>query len=234
MVAQLREGRTYRRLLGMTASPQVADRLRQAFEHGRLQFEAQLATATVLFADIRGFTRFAESRHPTDVIRFLNEYLNGLVGIIQKHDGVINRFFGDAAMAFFGVLPEPQPPAQAAANAIGAALDIVHYLEEFNRQLSARGQEPLRIGIGVSTGTVVAGTVGSEERLDYTLLGDTVNVAYRLSYLNKEYPAWDLFVADDTYRLLPEGAYPSAVHLPGVEVKGRTMPLDVYALELPR
>lgn len=233
MVHQLREGRMYRSLLGLTASPEIAERLREAYECGRVQLEAQSTVATVLFADIRGFTQYAESREPAQVMRFLNEYLQGLVGIIREHDGVINRFFGDAAMAFFGVLPEAQPAAESAENGLTAALAILHYVEEFNLQLQARGDAPLRIGVGVCTGPVVAGTIGSVERLDYTLLGDTVNIAYRLSYLNKEYPQWDLFVSADTYRLLEDGLALRATRLANVYVKGRTTPLDVYAIEEP-
>ena len=230
MVLQLREGRTYRDLLGLAASPEVADRLRQAFQEGRLELEAQLTTATVLFADIRGFTRFAESRDPGYVMRFLNEYLHGLVHIIREHDGVVNKFFGDSAFAFFGVLPEIQPPEVGARRAIRAALAITQYIRAFNRELEARGEEPMRVGFGISTGSVVAGAVGSEERLDYTLLGDTVNVSYRLSSLNKEYPAWDIFVSDDTYRLLDGAMDLEVTCLPDVHVHGRMTPLDIYAI----
>jgi adenylate cyclase len=230
MVLQLREGRTYRDLLGLTASPEVAERLRQSFQQGRLELEAQLTTATVMFADIRGFTRFAESRDPGYVMRFLNEYLHDLVHIIREHDGVVNRFFGDAAMAFFGVLPEIQPPESGARRAIRAALAITQYIDAFNRELEARGEEPMRVGLGISTGSVVAGALGSEDRLDYTLLGDTVNVSYRLSSLNKEYPAWDIFLSDDTYRLLDGELDLDVTHLPDVHVHGRMTSLDIYAI----
>jgi adenylate cyclase len=231
MVLQLREGRTYRDLLGLAASPEVAERLRQSFQQGRVELEAQLTTATVLFTDIRGFTRFSEHRDPGYVMRFLNEYLHGLVHIIREHDGVVNKFFGDAAMAFFGVLPEIQPPELGAQRAIRAALAITQYIEAFNRELEARGEEPMRVGLGISTGSVVAGAVGSEERLDYTLLGDTVNVSYRLSSLNKEYPEWDIFASDDTYRLLDEEMGLEVTHLPDVHVHGRMTPLDIYAIK---
>ncbi|NLF02376.1 MAG: HAMP domain-containing protein, partial [Anaerolineales bacterium] len=230
MVVQLREGRTYRDLLGLAASPEVADRLRKSFREGRLSMEAQLTTATVLFADIRGFTRFAESRDPAYVMRFLNDYLQGLVQIIRQYDGVINRFFGDAAMAFFGVLPESQPAEVGAKNAVLASLAILEYLRAFNEQLEARGEEHLRVGFGVSTGAVVAGAIGSEERLDYTLLGDTVNVAFRLSSMNKEYPTWDLFVSSETYQLLDGEPSIEATPLPNMRIQGRMAPIDIYAI----
>lgn len=231
MVEELREGRTYRDLLGLTASPEVAERLRESVEGGRLQLdEAQSTTATILFCDIRGFTRLSEDKEPKYVIRLLNEYLRGIVKIIKDHNGVINKFVGDAALAFFGVLPEARPSGESAQDAVAAALAMLDYLEEFNRLRREQNEEPLRIGIGVNTGPVVAGMVGSEERLEYTVLGDTVNVAQRLSDLNKEYPEHDVFVSADTYRGLDKALRDRAVHMGATKMKGRVAPVDAYAL----
>jgi len=230
MVVQLREGRFYRDLLGLTASPEVAERLREGLQEGRLQLEAQSVVATVLFADIRGFTRMSENQDPAYVIRFLNEYLHGLIGIIREYHGIINKFAGDAALAFFGILPEARPPEQSARDGLGAAMAIQRYLKEFNRRREARGETPLRVGIGVNTGLVVVGTLGSEERLEYTIIGDTVNVAQRLSDLNKEYPECDLFIGPETYRLIGDELGDRVVHLRDVRVKGRAKPLDVCAV----
>jgi len=230
MVQQLQEGRAYRDLLCLTASRQVAERLHRAFEQGRLTQEAQLVVATVLFVDIRGFTGFAESRDPAEVMDFLNEYLHGFVSIVQHHGGVVSKFLGDAAMAFFGVLPEARPPAEAARNALAAALAIVDHVETFNRRREPMGDRPLRVGVGVSTGRMVAGTLGSEQRLEYTILGDAVNVAERLSGLNKVYPRFDLFISGETYRLLQRDLEAGVTPLGSVAVRGRVKPLDVYAI----
>lgn len=229
MVLELREGRLYRDLLGLTASPEVAERLRQGVQKGRLHLQAQSVIATVLFADIRGFTRLSEDRNPTYVIDFLNEYLQSLIKPIRAHDGVINKFAGDAALAFFGVLPEALPAEESARQALDAALEILDSLKAWNREREERGEHPVQIGIGLHTGLVVVGTLGSEERFEYTIIGDTVNVTQRLSDLNKEYPEYDLFIGADAYRLLQEEGV-SAVHLGEVRVKGRARPVDVYAL----
>jgi adenylate cyclase len=230
MVVQLKEGRMYRDLLGLTSSPEVAERLHDSLQEGRLQLEAQSVTATVLFCDIRGFTRLSEDKEPEYIIHLLNEYMRGIVQVIRDHDGVINKFVGDAALAFFGILPETRPLEQGARSAAAASLAILDYLEEFNRQRQERDEAPLRIGVGVNTGPVVAGTMGSEERLEYTVLGDTVNVAQRLSDLNKEYTECDVFVSADTYLELGRDLKNRAKHIGKTKVKGRVAPVDVYGL----
>lgn len=230
MVVQLREGRTYRDLLGLTASPEVAEQLRRGVEGGRVRLDPQSANVTVLFCDIRGFTRLSETREPPYVIDLLNEYMQGIVKIIRAHNGVINKFVGDAALAFFGLLPEARPPEQSAREAISTAQAMLEYLAELNRQRRGRSEEPLRVGIGINTGPVVAGMVGSEMRLEYTVLGDAVNVAQRLSDLNKEYPQCDIFFSAQTYHELEEAFQGRAIHIGKSRVKGRVAPVDVYAL----
>ena len=230
MVVQLREGRMYQDLLGLTASPEVAEQLRRALEGGRVQLDPQLVTATVLFCDIRGFTRLSESREPKYVIHFLNEYMKGVVDIVRGHNGVVNKFVGDAALAFFGVLPDPRPLAESAHEAVTTALAMLDYLAALNHQRTERGEEPLRVGIGVNTGSVVAGMVGSDIRLEYTVLGDAVNVAQRLSDMNKEHPQYNVFFSAGTYHELGEDLQRRSVHIGEVSVKGRVAQVDVYAL----
>ena len=230
MVVQLKEGRLYRDLLGLTSSPEVAKRLHDNLKEGRLQLEAQSMTATVLFCDIRDFTSIAENREPQYIIDFFNEYMQGIVTVIRDHDGVVNKFVGDAALAFFGILPETCQSDEGARNAVAAALGMLDYLEEFNRQRQEQGEDPIRIGVGVNTGMVVAGTMGSEERLEYTVLGDTVNVAHRLSDMNKEYAECDVFVSADTYQGLDEELQNRARHMGETKVKGRTASVDVYGM----
>jgi adenylate cyclase len=230
MVVQLKEGRMYRDLLGLTSSPEVAERLHASLEEGRLQLEAQSVTASVLFCDIRGFTRLSEDKEPQYIIQLLNEYMQGVVKVIRDHDGVINKFVGDAALAFFGILPETRPSDEGARSAVAAALEMLDYLDTFNQQRQERGEAPLRIGVGVNTGVVVAGTMGSEERLEYTVLGDTVNVAQRLSDLNKEHAECDVFISADTYQGLGQDLKDRAQHIGETNVKGRVAPVDVYGL----
>ncbi len=232
MVNQLREGRLYRDLLGMTASPEVATRLRDELEQGHLELGAQTITATILFADIRGFTSLSEGHEPAYIIDMLNEYFQGIIGVIRQHNGVVNKFIGDAVLAFFGVLPENEPPEQSARDAVAAALGMLDYVQTINHRRLSQGELPIRLGIGVNTGPVVAGILGSEVRFEYAILGDTVNVSQRLSDMNKFYPDYDLFVNDTTWLLLGDAPPVEAVHLGDIEVKGRAEPVNTYAVRI--
>lgn len=237
MVTQLREGQLYRDLLGLTSSPAIALKLREELAKGQLDLEGQSAVATILFTDIRGFTTLAEGHTPAYIINMLNEYLQGIIKIIQANEGVINKFIGDAALAFFGVLPEAQPPEVSARHALDAALEIIEYLDVINAQREQRGETPIRLGIGINTGPVVAGLVGSQSRFEYTVLGDTVNVTQRLSDLNKPYNEYDLFTSKDTWELIratldistDDGIYIN--ELGDIHVKGRTNPIQVCAIK---
>lgn len=232
MVNQLREGRLYRDLLGMTASPEVAARLRAELERGHIELGAQTITATILFADIRGFTTLSEGREPAYIIDMLNEYFQGIVTVIQRHNGVVNKFIGDAVLAFFGVLPENTSPEQSARDAVAAALGMLDFVNMINRQRLAQGELPIRLGIGVNTGPIVAGILGSEVRFEYAILGDTVNVTQRLSDMNKIYSDYDLFVNATTWEFLGNALPVQATHLGDVEVKGRTELVNTYAVRL--
>ena len=108
---------------------------------------------------------------------------------------------------------------------------LLGFLAELNRQRAERGEQALRVGIGINTGSVVAGMVGSDIRLEYTVMGDAVNVARRLSDLNKEYPQYDVFFCASTYGVLEENLQRRSVHIGETTVKGRAAPVDVYALQ---
>jgi class 3 adenylate cyclase len=231
MVVQLREERRYRDLLGLTTSPEVIEQLRRALERGRVHLDPQLATATVLFCDIRAFTRLSESKEPKDVIGFLNEYMQGVVEIVRDHNGVINKFAGDAALAFYGLLRDPRASAENAGEAIATAWAILEFMAGLNRQRAERGEQALRVGIGIGTGSVVAGLVGSDTRQEYTVLGDAVKIARRLSDLNKEHPQYDAFFCASTYQELEESLQRRSVHIGEIVVKGRAAPVDAYALQ---
>ncbi len=234
MVGQLREGRLYRDLLGHTTSPEVAARLHEERQKGTLELGARTLTATILFADIRGFTTLSEGREPAYIIEMLNEYFQGIVTVICQNHGVVNKFIGDAVLAFFGVLPEAQTPEESARDAVLAALDMLEYIYTMNRQRKAKGELPIRLGIGVNTGEIVAGILGSEERFEYAILGDTVNVTQRISDLNKQFPDYDLFVRAETWERMAEmGETPSvdAIRLSDVRLKGRAEPVAVYAIK---
>jgi adenylate cyclase len=130
-----------------------------------------------MFADIRGFTQFSERTEPERVVEVLNEYFTRVTDVILDHGGMIDKYIGDAVMAVFGV---PISKENDAANAVRSALQIQRLVAEMNRDAAARGWPELAVGIGINTGTATAGNIGSPRRLDYTVVGDAVNIASRL------------------------------------------------------
>jgi adenylate cyclase len=132
---------------------------------------------SVMFADIRGFTQFSERTEPERVVEVLNEYFTRVTDVILDHGGMIDKYIGDAVMAVFGV---PISKEKDAANAVRSALQIQRLVAEMNRDAAARGWPELAVGIGINTGTATAGNIGSPRRLDYTVVGDAVNIASRL------------------------------------------------------
>lgn len=186
MIAGLQEGSIYRDLLGRTVSPEVREQLRQTFSSGNLRLEGQEAVSSVLMTDIRAFTTLSEQADPSKVFTWLNEYFGKLVPIVVNHGGVVNKFDGDAMLAFFGILPRITNPRKSAMAACETAVEMMRAIDELNA-LRAQRREPVMVtGIGITTGVVIAGGLGSSDRLHYTIIGDTVNTASRLQGLTRE------------------------------------------------
>jgi adenylate cyclase len=143
--------------------------------------------ATVLMSDIRGFTRLAEAAEPATVLTWLNEFFGEMVPLITAHGGVVNQIEGDALMTFFGVLPRPLPPQESAFQACQAALGLLTAIEQLNVRRTARGEPSFTVGISINTGPVTAGGLGSNDRLLYTIIGDTVNTTSRLQSLTRQF-----------------------------------------------
>jgi adenylate cyclase len=232
MVAGLQEGSMYRDLLGRTVSPEVRDQLRQTFTSGHLRLEGQEAVATVMMSDIRGFTSLSEKVEPATVFRWLNEYFTELVPIITANNGVVNKFDGDAMLAFFGILPRILDPKQSAFCSCQAALEILAAIERLNLQRVERGDPPLSTGIGINTGMVTAGGLGTSDRVHYTIIGDTVNTTQRLEALTRQLiNVSGVLISDSTYQAL--GSYRSQFRLDPLGlyvVKGKTEQVSVYRL----
>ncbi|MBI5152991.1 MAG: adenylate/guanylate cyclase domain-containing protein [Parcubacteria group bacterium] len=180
---------------------------------------------TILFSDIRGYTTFSESVTPKELVRVLNRYLTAMTEEILKHRGVLDKYIGDAVMAYWGA---PMDDPDHADHAIEAALGMIERLKKFNEELKAEGMHEIAFGIGIYTGPVIIGNVGSEMRLEYTVIGDTVNVASRLEGVNKELHTTLLVGESAKNKIKGKYAFKS---MGSVSVKGRKEPLQVYTLD---
>jgi adenylate cyclase len=178
-----------------------------------------------MFSDIRGFTTFSETRSPKEVIEILNGYHEEMTEAVMSHGGTLISFIGDGIMAVFGA---PIEQSDHADRALASAREMLAVrLPRFNESMRERhAGEEFQIGIGLNSGPVMAGNVGSRERLDYTTIGDTVNTAARLEGMTKGTPH-SLFVADSTRELLSDDA--GLTFVDSMPVRGRAQPLKVWA-----
>jgi len=204
MVSGLQEGIIYRDLLGRTVSPQVREALRRSFASGDLRLEGQSTEATVLMSDIRGFTALAEKEEPTKILHWLNEYFGELVPVITAHGGVVDKFEGDAMLAFFGILPTPLNSQESAYQACQAAIRMLLVIKGINDRRIAKGEPPLDTGIGVNTGRLIAGGLGTADRLNYTVIGDTVNTTQRIQGFTNSFGESGIIVSEYTLEALAE------------------------------
>ncbi len=180
---------------------------------------------TVLFTDIRDFTSLSENMPPSDLLRFLDDYLGSMSQIVKGHDGVVNKFLGDGMLAFWGV-PDDDP--RHAERALSAALSMRARLRELNVARAGDHLAPIRFGIGIHTGVVAAGMLGSADQHEYTIIGDAVNVASRVEGLTRQFDT-DILVTESTWSL--GGGTFSGRRLASEQVKGRAEPVVVYALD---
>ncbi len=231
MVTRLQEGSVYRDLLGRTVSPQVRDQLRRSFESGGLKLEGQTTEATVMMTDIRGFTTISEKREPTTIFTWLNEYFGELVPVITTHGGVVDKFEGDAILAFFGVLPEPLSPQESAFQACRAAQEMLDVIEQINAQRIKRGDPPFITGIGINTGHVTAGGLGASDRLNYTIIGDAVNTTQRLESFTRQLGATSIVMGEATYQALGDKVQELPIESLGAfSLKGKSESVAIYRL----
>jgi adenylate cyclase len=180
MVRGLIERDKVRAMLGKVVSPAIAEELLSQ----QMDFGGREQEVSVLFSDIRGFTTLCEGRSPSAILAMLNDYLSTVSDVIDARGGVVDKYIGDAVMALFGA---PLTAADDPQRAVETALHMVASLPPLNARFGSDGWPPLAIGIGIHTGVAVAGNIGSATRLNYTVLGDTVNLASRLEGLCKQY-----------------------------------------------
>jgi adenylate cyclase len=182
---------------------------------------------TVLFSDIRGFTAITEGGDPEALVSQLNDYFSRMVGIVFRHQGTVDKFVGDMVMALFGA---PVDDPQHAEHAVAAAVEMVEGLGELNRRWVGEGRVPLDIGIGVNSGEMIAGNIGSSSIMSYTVIGDNVNLGARLESLNKDYRT--RIIISDATRARLTGKY-EIRPLGDVVVKGKSRPVAIFEVVVP-
>lgn len=178
MMRGLAERDRVRSLLGKVVSREIAEKLLSR----EVELGGEEREVTVLFCDLRGFTALSEKRSAHDTVALLNAFFTRMTAVVEAHHGVVDKYLGDGMMALFGA---PFPQGDDAGNALAAALDMMQALAALNRELAPQGVAALDMGIGINTAVVVAGNLGSPNRLNYTVIGDGVNLASRLEGLSK-------------------------------------------------
>jgi len=201
--------------------PGIADRL---VASGAEVLGGKNVECTVLFSDIRGFTTLTEQLGAQGTVALLNEYFTLMVDCIQHEEGMLDKFIGDAIMAAFGI---PEGHEDDADRAVRAAVAMIKTLEKWNQQRLGEGRLPVNIGIGLNTDSVVSGNIGSKKRMDFTIIGDGVNLASRLESACKQYGA-KILVSEFTVRKL-QGTYRKR-EIDLVVVKGKTEPVSIYEI----
>ncbi|MBD2627180.1 CHASE2 domain-containing protein [Trichormus variabilis] len=204
----------------------------EIFQNGQL--DAKEMVATVLFTDIRSFTTISEGMKPRDLLNWLNSYLGAMAECIQQHHGVVDKYIGDAIMAVFGI-PFPHTHSkeiqQDAIDAVLAAISMQERLVVLNQELKRLGKPTISIGIGIHTGLVVAGSIGGSQRLNYSVLGDAVNIAARLEQLNKnakEGNPYSILVSETTFELIKQHFHTQQIQQ--LQLRGRKKITMVYSI----
>jgi adenylate cyclase len=206
-------------LFGQYLSPELVEEMSRNMDE--ITLDGEIREMTVLFSDVRNFTTISESMEPKELTQLINGFLTPITHIIFEQRGTIDKYMGDAVMAFWGA---PSADPQHALHALNAAMQIVNRMRELRTDFAARGWPEIRIGIGINTGEMNVGNKGSEFRVDYTILGDAVNLGSRLEGLTKVYGV-DIIAGENTRYAVPEYEYRE---LDLVRVKGKDKPVAIY------
>ena len=217
MISDLSEKERIRNLLGRVVSKEVADELLNS----TLELGGEEKEVTILFSDIRRFTNVCEGESPKRILELLNVYLTEVATIIEHNHGVVDKFIGDAVMALFGA---PIHSEHSPNHAVQAALAMTEMLKDLNHRFVEMNYEAIDIGIGINTGVVVAGNMGSKTRMNYTVIGDNVNLSSRLEGLTKYY-GLQILVGEATKEKTTGIPYQ---YVDCVRVKGKQEAVTIY------
>jgi adenylate cyclase len=194
---------------------------------GELKLGGETKQATIFFSDIRSFTSISEMLEPNEVVEFLNDYMTRMVDCVEKTGGVVDKFIGDAVMAVWGAPVSSGSPAEDALNCVKTALMMREALLEFNKGRGGEKRPVIHIGCGINSGRVLAGQIGSSRRMEYTVIGDAVNLASRTEELNK--PLWtDILITEHTRKLIAGQILTE--EMPPVTLKGKEQPVRIFAV----
>ncbi len=218
--------RRTRALFSRYVSPAVVEELMG--NPDSVSLGGQRRDLTIMFVDIRGFTAYSENKAPEQVVSRLNEYLTAMTEVIFRHGGTLDKYLGDGLMAIYGAPIHLPDHVQ---RAIQTAVDIQEVIDGLNRSWAEKGEPPLKIGVGINTGSVLVGNVGSPERMDYTVIGEDVNLASRVEGLTKTFGAL-VIISERSVRVLEAcGESPWELkYLGTAEVKGFSVPIGVYTV----
>jgi class 3 adenylate cyclase len=225
MIGGLRERERVHDILGRFVSPTVA----RLVLSQPLDLRGESKLLTILFTDLRDFTVLSEQEEPAVVISGLNAYFRIVVEAADRYGGVVNKFGGDSTLVLFGLTDEGGNAQASAEAAVRAALDIRAGLSQLNTQRAAEGTPLLAAGIGINTGTVVAGLIGAERRMEYTAIGDAVNLSARIQTLNRKLDT-DILISDATYQALDHPTGLSVVNRGLRQLKGKSLRVRVYSV----
>lgn len=219
MMEDITREKRLRNTMSRYMSKTVVDQL---LESGEAVLGGTGRDVSVLFSDIRGFTSISERLGAKETVALLNEYFTDMVDIVFAHNGVLDKYIGDMIMAVFGSVLQSDDDAS---NAVLVGNRMMTALHQLNQRRAARGGEVIRIGVGISTGNVVAGNIGSLKRMEYTVIGDRVNLAERLESANKYYGT-SILVCDATYAAIKDHSPTREIDL--IRVRGRNMPVAIH------
>ncbi len=190
-----------------------------------LELGGELKELTVMFTDLEGFTAASEKANPVDVVDWLNGYLQGMTDVIVKHNGTVDKFVGDAIMAFWGAPVDQDDQTVSAAR---CALEMQDFADAYNRSEQTRGGISVRTRIGIHTGDVFVGNIGSRDHFNYTIIGDTVNLAARIEGANKEHKTW-ILLSESTWSRV--SVYMRGRSMGRMTIKGREQDVEVFELQ---
>jgi len=217
--AETRARRQITGLFGQYVPPELVDEMSQ--DPSRFNMRSESKELTILFSDVRGFTSISEGLSPQQLSDLLNEFLSAMTQVIHQHQGTIDKYMGDCIMAFWGA---PMDNPHHVRDAVLAGMDMQAALTELNKTFVAKGWPELHVGVGINTGTVSVGNMGSQFRMAYTVMGDVVNLASRLEGITKFYGA-PVVVGEDTRAALPDMNF---IELDLVRVKGKDKPVAIF------